>query len=241
MTGLSRVSLAVCLIYLIAQTVVVGGAVADPSFSCAKASTADERTICDDGILSRIDSIIADAYRTYKPEFQSKKSVSRRALADRRACKDDKVCIAAAQLNALQAYGGDTSWVEEFVISQLKGKASQVAFQKGLFSSRMPELHGQCVWTRIKSITTRFGDRITLENENEGTSIVYANDGYVVTYGRDYEFFDAKIGDPVVICLISVMYDCPTGDDRGSYYYTLDTRTGGSWTLPDAQHMCGGA
>jgi len=35
--------------------------------------------------------------------------------------------------------------------------------------------------------------------------------------------------------------DCPKGDDRGKVYSAVNKRTGQGWSLPDAEHMCGGA
>lgn len=240
MIGIGRI-VVVCLAASGVSTLSQEMAFADPSFDCSRASTLDEKAICEDGLLSRLDSLIAKAFRTYEPEFQTKKSVSRRALADRRACEDDKVCIAAAQLSSLQAFGGDATWVEEFVVSQLKERATDLSRTSPRYSSKMPSVLGQCVWTHIKELSTRFGEPLSNQNEDEGTSVVYENGGYGVTYGRDYAFYNAKEGQPVVLCWVSKMYDCPKGDERGSEYYTLDTATGESWVLPDAQHMCGGA
>ena len=31
------------------------------------------------------------------------------------------------------------------------------------------------------------------------------------------------------------------GDQRGRIYQARNLRTGGTWTLPDSQHSCGGA
>ena len=64
-------------------------------------------------------------------------------------------------------------------------------------------------------------------------------------YGVSYESVPAvdasRPGDPVRTCLVAVPQGCPPGDDRGREYRTTNRRTGRSWTLPDAQHMCGGA
>ena len=234
-------SLAFCAVFAGLVAAPWGAALADPSFDCSKARTADERAICDDGMLSRLDSLVAQSYRSFTPGFQPKKVVARRALADRNDCGGDTVCIASAQLSALQAYGGFEPWVEAYVISQLRDRASQMALQKPDFSPAMPDRPGECVLTRIRDVTTRFGDPLSQQNEDEGTSVVYENGGYGVTYGREPELYGAKTGQPVILCRLSVMYDCPAGDDRGSSYYALDLVTHGSWTLPDAQHMCGGA
>jgi hypothetical protein len=51
----------------------------------------------------------------------------------------------------------------------------------------------------------------------------------------------ARVGDKVQLCLTSLPQDCPPGDVRGKVYKATDLRTGKSWELPDAEHMCGGA
>ena len=43
------------------------------------------------------------------------------------------------------------------------------------------------------------------------------------------------------MCLIQIPYPCPPGDNRGRLYKTTNLRTHRSWTLRDAEHMCGGA
>jgi hypothetical protein len=35
--------------------------------------------------------------------------------------------------------------------------------------------------------------------------------------------------------------NCPPGDHRGKLYTTTNLRTEEAWTLPDAEHGCGGA
>ena len=51
----------------------------------------------------------------------------------------------------------------------------------------------------------------------------------------------SKKGDPVRMCLVSIPHPCPKGDDRGRVYKTTNLRTHKSWSLPDSEHMCGGA
>ncbi|HJW39842.1 MAG TPA: hypothetical protein VJ476_01290, partial [Rhizomicrobium sp.] len=55
------------------------------------------------------------------------------------------------------------------------------------------------------------------------------------------EVHRSHVGDPVLMCLVFIPSDCPKGDDRGKVYTTTDLRTLQSWTLPDAEHSCGGA
>ncbi len=51
----------------------------------------------------------------------------------------------------------------------------------------------------------------------------------------------SRPGDPVRICLVSIPKHCPPGDNRGRTYKTTNLRTHRAWTLPDSEHMCGGA
>ena len=111
-------------------------------------------------------------------------------------------------------------------------------------SAAPPSRVGTCAQTTIKSISTRFGDRLVKPRQgdpDQGTSVVAANG----VYGVSYEFVGAvaasKVGDRVMTCLASVPKGCPKGDDRGKMYTTTNLRTQESWTLPDSQHMCGGA
>jgi hypothetical protein len=41
--------------------------------------------------------------------------------------------------------------------------------------------------------------------------------------------------------LVSIPKGCPKGDHRGKIYKATNLRTHGQWTLPDAEHSCGGA
>ncbi len=100
----------------------------------------------------------------------------------------------------------------------------------------MPARIGQCVATRIRTITTR------LEGApGSGSAVVMANGGYQVSYDQIPDVDRSRPGDPLVFCLVQLPRDCPKGDDRGKIYKTTNKRTGRSWTLPDSQHSCGGA
>jgi hypothetical protein len=62
-----------------------------------------------------------------------------------------------------------------------------------------------------------------------------------VSYDELPEINESKAGDPVSICLTELPKECPPGDDRGKIYKTVNLRSRKSWTLPDSEHMCGGA
>jgi hypothetical protein len=100
----------------------------------------------------------------------------------------------------------------------------------------LPARVGQCTTTTIKSLETR------LEGvADSGDAVVYANGGYGVSYDQIDALHSARAGDKVKLCLTSLPQDCPPGDARGRVYKATDLRTGRSWELPDAEHMCGGA
>jgi hypothetical protein len=105
-------------------------------------------------------------------------------------------------------------------------------------TSGLPELQHelQCVKTAIKEI----GHRLR-QIPGSGPAISYTNGGFQVGY-EDVPGIDrARVGDPVLMCLISIPKQCPPGDTRGRVYTVTDLRTQESWTLADALHACGGA
>ena len=62
-----------------------------------------------------------------------------------------------------------------------------------------------------------------------------------VSYDEVPDIARSRPGDPIRLCLVSIPKHCPPGDDRGRFYKATNLRTGKSWTLPDSEHMCGGA
>ncbi len=95
---------------------------------------------------------------------------------------------------------------------------------------------GQCVETRVKEVGNR------LENTpGSGSLVTFMNGGVQVSYEQVPAVDESRPGDRVSLCLISIPKDCPPGDERGRSYKATNKRTGQSWTLPDAEHMCGGA
>lgn len=222
------------------------GALADPSFDCAAARQVDEKTICADPLLSAIDAVAAEAFAAYEPSFRNKAQVARDLLKDRAVCGDDRACIAAVQYGSLFTftYGNDEfhqppPWIETYATALTGHKAAQFSRQGG--GRDLPSKPGGCAKTRIKSITTRFGEPASYENQNEGTAVEFENGGYQVSYERGDEFANVAAGQDVVICLMNIPRDCPGGDERGRIYYTLDLKTQTQWVLPDSQHLCGGA
>ncbi|MGG5811448.1 hypothetical protein [Falsiroseomonas sp. CW058] len=106
----------------------------------------------------------------------------------------------------------------------------------------LPTRPGTCVATTVSSIGTRLVDgRTGRPIHGSGSSVRFANGGVQVSYDDVDAIRRSRVGDQVFFCLISIPQDCPPGDPRGRVYTTTNRRTLESWTLPDAQHMCGGA
>ena len=107
----------------------------------------------------------------------------------------------------------------------------------------LPAAIGECVTTTISQISDRFGKRLpaSAAADTSGTAVAYSNGGYQVSYDWEAAIARSRVGDTVRMCLASIPKDCPPGDNRGREYTTTNQRTGEAWTLPDSQHMCGGA
>jgi hypothetical protein len=96
------------------------------------------------------------------------------------------------------------------------------------------------------SIITRIADRFGKPLDGpavSGSSVTFSNGGYVVGYETVEAIGRSRVGDHVLICLVKIPDPdrCPPGDMRGRFYTVTNLRTLESWTLPDANHMCGGA
>ena len=108
-------------------------------------------------------------------------------------------------------------------------------------ASRPPARIGDCADTRVEQVGSRLEEADGRPVPESGSAIILENGVYGVSYDRVPEVDASRAGDPVRTCLVAIPEDCPPGDDRGREYRTTNRRTGQSWTLPDAQHMCGGA
>jgi hypothetical protein len=107
-----------------------------------------------------------------------------------------------------------------------------------------PTTVGACAQSAITHLGTRFSATLTKPAEGtpgEGTSVELKNGVYGISYAYVEAIGNSRIGDPVTTCLVSIPKGCPKDDDRGRFYKTTNLRTLESWTLPDSQHMCGGA
>jgi hypothetical protein len=106
----------------------------------------------------------------------------------------------------------------------------------------LPKHVGQCTLTKVKKVETRLVDGATNQPiVGSGSAIEFANGGYQVSYRQEKSVDHSRPGDSVRMCLVSIPKGCPPGDDRGRMYRTTNLRNRGSWTLPDSEHMCGGA
>jgi hypothetical protein len=117
-----------------------------------------------------------------------------------------------------------------------------LALTSSALADGLPKHLGQCSLTRVKKVETRLTDGVTNRPIlGSGSAIEFANGGYQVSYQQEKGIDKSRTGDRAKICLVSIPENCPLGDDRGRVYRVTNLRTHGSWTLPDSEHMCGGA
>ncbi|HEX4736507.1 MAG TPA: hypothetical protein VH331_02990 [Allosphingosinicella sp.] len=101
---------------------------------------------------------------------------------------------------------------------------------------------GTCALTRVKLVGTRLVDGSTNRPvPGSGSAVEFRNGLGQVSYEQVPAVDHSRAGDPVYVCLMKLPRNCPPGDNRGKLYTTTNLRTLESWTLPDAEHMCGGA
>jgi uncharacterized protein len=215
---------------------------ASPSFDCRRATRPDEKAICTNADLAKLDVLQDAAYKIFKPERRRKRDVGLEILDDRRRCGADEVCILALQINALSEFGIPAPfWAQTMLRSAFsrRAAATTVRAREDVFS--MPSMIGSCVLSRVTKLGTRFGDPLEAADESDGSSVMFAAQGGQVSYNRDAAVARSRVGDQVSICLIFRPRDCPSGDDRGRIYFTMNLRTKEHWEMPDASHMCGGA
>ena len=111
--------------------------------------------------------------------------------------------------------------------------------------SATPQRIGDCVRTAVSNV----GARLEAPDEKgvmravpgSGSAISYANGIGGVSYESVPGIDTSRVGDAIELCLVSLPQDCPPGDDRGKTYAARNLRTGASWSVPDSEHMCGGA
>ena len=192
-----------------------------PSFDCAKARGFVETSICSDVGLGYSDRSIDESYQRLllhsRPEARVNiREEQRDWLRKRNACTQ-RNCLSASLDDREAALESKLGSVDR----ALRANVSHV---------------GQCETTRIDYIGAR------LEGEPpDGTSIGYADGVWQVSYDREPAVLRSRLGDPARVCLVSTPHNCPPGDDRGRIYSATNLRTHVRWSMPDAEHMCGGA
>ena len=109
-------------------------------------------------------------------------------------------------------------------------------------SGAVPVRVGTCARTTISHVGQRLEDGVTHRViPDSGSAVEFANGLYQVSYDQVPAVNQSRRGDPVFVCLMKLPEHCPPGDVRGKLYTTTNLRTDESWTLPDAEHRCGGA
>jgi len=216
---------------------------ANPSFNCRSAKTADEREICRDDRLAELDQAGSIAYSQAKREdAKYAEELARESLTARGVCATNRLCILDQQVRLIELLSG---WGSKVPVPPWVGTYRMQLLQQSsdLLAKGLPVRVGTCTITKLASISTRFGDELKrpLHEFDPGSAVSYSNEGYQVSYSYIDAIADSRIGDDVLLCLVSIPEDCPPGDDRGRFYSGTNLRTKGSWLLPDAQHMCGGA
>jgi uncharacterized protein len=228
----------------VAVSATAAGQGARPSFDCRAAKAPDEYAICSDSRLAELDQAVSIAYGEIEQRFMKEGVKSaKEILAARHACGTNRLCILDQQVRAIEAFSEFGSkvpvppWVGAYRIALFR--AGQEPALDGI-----PTRIGQCSITKVASISSRFGGELkhpTTDEMDTGAAVSYANRGYQVSYSYVESIANSQIGDEVLLCLVSIPKNCPPGDSRGRFYSATNLRTKGSWLLPDAQHICGGA
>jgi uncharacterized protein len=209
------------------------------SFDCAKAASPDEKAVCDDPQLSRLDDTLGRAWIDVMKQSDALvdrdkvRGVAREFLANRGKCGVDRRCIIVAYLDVLGFYdqSGANVSLPGFVTAQSLVDATRPS------GPGIPDKVGDCATTTIASI----GPRIDAAHLELGMTVAFANQVYQVSEGKEPNLLASRAGDSVIMCLASKPRFCPAGDDRGKIYLVTNSRTHGTWWLQDSQHMCGGA
>jgi uncharacterized protein YecT (DUF1311 family) len=191
------------------------------SFNCRDAKRADEVLICQDAQLSSLDEQLAGLYAKQRQRLDG---------AQRQTFQDNQ----RVWLRQRTDCGRDRNCVANLYEERIKKLTVDVA---------LPAAVGDCVATTISAIGDRFGERLreAPAANTTGTGISFSNGAYQVSYEWEAAVARSRKGDQVRMCLASIPRKCPPGDERGRKYTTTNLRTGEAWTLPDSQHMCGGA
>lgn len=191
------------------------------SFNCAKAASPTELAICSSPALSALDAQLGAAWAQRVARDPGLRPIERGWIAVRDVgCGKDVRCLTRMTRARL-------AW--------LKSGAPM--------PTALPRTPGTCSASRIKAVGYRLGDGIGLvgDSEGSGSMVVEANGAQEVFYDQIPDMDHSRAGDAALVCLIDLPHDCPPGDVRGKVYGVANLRTGGAWSGPDSEHLCGGA
>lgn len=240
-----------CLFFLSANEVLAGDV--RPSFDCSRATTLDEKQICDDSHLAELDQAMTlsfgqglkagvKKYAGIKEIEKDIRDAAKDKLADRRACGASAICILDVQVLAIlyfEELGSNVPvppWVGEYRLKYARQHPEVI-------DGDLPKVLGHCTRTKIISITGRFGETLKWPPPKDvnGTAVRYANGANQVSYNYEEQVARSHIGDDVLLCLSTIPRHCPPGDSRGREYSSTKIEDYSSWIMSDSQHMCGGA
>jgi uncharacterized protein len=199
------------------------------SFDCRNAASRVEKLICGDVDLrnedGNLDFLYSKLLRRSPASAHSSIIASQRAwLRVRNTCADAE-CLRGRYSDRESALWGQLDHWSRL----LRRAVSRV---------------GQCQVTTIEWIGPRLGNEPPTSHDrpdSSGTSVSFANGVDQVSYDLERPVARSHIGDRARVCLVSIPKHCPPGDDRGRFYNVTNLRTRENWTMPDSQHMCGGA
>jgi uncharacterized protein len=185
------------------------------SFDCAKAASPSEVAICADRTLSALDSQLGAAYTQRVAGEPALRQIERGWIAVRNVgCGRSVACLTRL-----------TRWQ----LAWLQSGAAQPPMG-------LPRTPGACSLSRIIEVGTRLEG-----GPGSGSLVVEANGAEQVSYDQIPAADRSRVGDVALVCLIDLPHNCPPGDDRGKVYGVANLRTLGSWSMPDSEHLCGGA
>jgi uncharacterized protein len=190
------------------------------SLDCAKAVAVEERAVCDDPLLSRLDSAL-DESRPDSPLAWGKKfsadpewlmKAARFLIAQRRACGAERSCLIATYAGAIEGY----AMAQANIALPKEVDALVIANGNEPPSLSAPTRPGQCAPTRVAEITS-LPFSTTIHFTNGVAQELYLTPAAI----------EARPGDDVVMCLIPIPVICGQGNDYASYL-TTNLRT--HWT-----------
>ena len=106
----------------------------------------------------------------------------------------------------------------------------------------LPKHVGDCATTKVSADRDAAGRRLDHKPDRGfGQRVEFVNGGYQVSYDTVAAIEASRPGDPVHICLVSIPQGLPAGRQSRPDLQDHQPAHHGLWTLPDAEHSCGGA